>query len=82
VPNGTFLVGITRNRVLALLRGAGIEVHERSLRWQDFLEADEVFSTGNYGKVMPVTRVENRSLQPGPVFTRARALYWSFAHSG
>jgi branched-chain amino acid aminotransferase len=82
VPNGTFLVGITRNRVLALLRGAGIKVHERSLRWQDFLEADEVFSTGNYGKVMPVTRVENRSLQPGPVFTRARALYWSFAHSG
>src|ERR671910_3793911 len=31
VPNGTFLVGITRNRVLALLRGTGVKVHERSL---------------------------------------------------
>lgn len=82
VPNGTFLVGITRNRVLALLRSVGIAVHERSLRWQEFLEADEVFSTGNYGKVMPVTRVENRDLQPGPMAARARELYWAYAHGG
>lgn len=82
VPNGTFLVGITRNRVLALLRGGGVTVHERSLRWQEFLEADEVFSTGNYGKVMPVTRVENRDLQPGPMAARARELYWAYAHGG
>jgi branched-chain amino acid aminotransferase len=50
------------------------------LRWQEFLEADEVFSTGNYGKVMPVIRVENRSLQPGPLAKRARDLYWAYAH--
>jgi branched-chain amino acid aminotransferase len=50
------------------------------LRWQEFLEADEVFSTGNYGKVMPVTRVENRSLQPGPYAKQARDLYWAYAH--
>ena len=80
VPNGTFLVGITRDRVLSLLRATGVKVYERSLRWQEFLEADEVFSTGNYGKVMPVTRVENRSLQPGPFAKQARDLYWSYAH--
>jgi len=78
--NGTFLVGITRNRVLSLLRRIGIPVHERALRWQEFLEADEVFSTGNFGKVMPITRVEDRNLQPGPVFARARELYWAYAH--
>ena len=41
-----------------------------------------MFSTGNYGKVLPVTRVEDRHLQPGPVYTRARELYWEFAHGG
>ena len=33
------------------LRRAGIKVHERAITWRDLLEADEVFSTGNYGKV-------------------------------
>ncbi len=80
VPNGTFLVGITRNRVVELLRRIGILVHERALRWQEFLDADEVFSTGNFGKVVPITRIEDRDLQPGPVFARARELYWAFAH--
>jgi branched-chain amino acid aminotransferase len=80
-PNGTFLNGITRQRVIALLRAAGVKVHERAISWHEFLEADEVFSTGNYGKVQPVTRIENRSLQPGPVYKRARELYWEFAHA-
>jgi branched-chain amino acid aminotransferase len=82
VPNGTFLNGVTRQRLISLLRGAGITVHERSIRWQEFVDADEIFSTGNYAKVMPVTRIETRSLQPGPIFAKARALYWDFAHSG
>lgn len=82
IPNGTFLNGITRQRVIKLLRKAGVTVHERAIRWEDFLDADEVFSTGNYGKVVPVTRIENRDLQPGPVMQKARDLYWEFAHSG
>lgn len=81
VPNGTFLDGITRQRVIGLLRRAGITVHEVSLRHRDFLEADEIFSAGNFSKVMPVTRMEDRDLQPGPIYTKARQLYWDFAHS-
>lgn len=81
-PNGTFLNGITRQRVIALLRQAGVRVHERAIRWPEFLDADEIFSTGNYGKVMPVTRIESRSLQQGPVAAKARELYWDYAHSG
>jgi branched-chain amino acid aminotransferase len=65
-----------------LLRQAGVTVHERSILWRDFLDADEVFSTGNYGKVQPVTRIEDRHLQPGPVYQRARELYWEYAHGG
>lgn len=80
--NGTFLNGITRQRVIALLRGDGVEVVEGTLAPADFLAADEVFTTGNYAKLMPVLRFEDRDLAPGPVYARARALYWAFAHDG
>ena len=81
VANGTFLSGITRARTIALLAGQGIDVVERTVSVRDFLEADEVFSTGNHSKVVPVTRVEERNLQPGPIAKKARELYWEFAHS-
>lgn len=82
VPNGTFLNGITRQRVIGLLRDAGIEVVERTIRPAEILEADEVFSTGNHSKVLPCLRYESRTLEPGPIYRQARALYWEFAHSG
>lgn len=80
-PNGTFLNGITRQRIIKLLRGAGVEVVETQLGVEDFRKADEIFNTGNYGKVMPATRFETRDLQPGPIYARARELYWDFAHT-
>jgi branched-chain amino acid aminotransferase len=81
-PNGTFLNGVTRQRVIALLREAGVPVVESTLRYEDFEAADEIFSSGNYSKVVPVIRIGERDLQPGPVYRRARELYWDFAHSG
>lgn len=81
-PNGAFLNGITKQRVMKLLNERGIEVRETRVTWQDVMEADEVFSTGNYGKVLPVTRVEDRNLQPGPIYSAAREAYWEWAHSG
>jgi len=82
VTNGTFLNGITRQRVGKLLRDAGIKVHERTITWAEMLDADEIFSSGNYAKVLPVNRIEDRNLQPGPVYQRARDLYWEWAHAG
>jgi branched-chain amino acid aminotransferase len=82
VPNGTFLNGVTRQRIANLLARDGVPVHERSIAFREVEEADEVFSTGNLGKVLPITRVGERDLQPGPVFTRARELYWDWAHDG
>ncbi len=81
IGNGTFLAGITRNRVIGLLRQAGVPVVEAVLRYRDFEAADEMFSTGNASKVMPITRIDDRSLQPGPFYRKARELYWEFAHS-
>ncbi len=79
--NGTFLAGITRIRVIKLLRAAGAEVIEATLRYEHFQSADEIFSTGKYTKVSPVTRIDQRELQPGPCYRKARALYWEFAHA-
>ncbi|WP_031269285.1 MULTISPECIES: branched-chain amino acid aminotransferase [unclassified Labrenzia] len=81
VPNGTFLNGITRQRVIQLLRSVGYDVFERTMDYGEFLEADEIFSTGNYSKVTPVKRIEERDLQPGPIAARARELYWEFSHA-
>jgi branched-chain amino acid aminotransferase len=82
VANGTFLDGVTRRRIIRLLRDQGVEVRETRLGYQDFCVADEIFSTGNFSKVMPVTRIDQRDLQPGPLYHRARKLYWDFAHAG
>ncbi len=79
IPNGTFLAGLTRARVIGLLRADGINVHETTLTVADFANADEIFVTGNIAKVMPVARFEDRTLPPGPVAARARALYWDWA---
>ena len=80
-PNGTFLNGITRQRVIELLRGDGVTVVEKSLRYADFLDADEIFSTGNFAKVAPVIRIDDRPLPIGPFYARSRQLYWDFAHA-
>jgi len=81
VPNGTFLNGITRQRVIGLLRQGGVTVEEVSLRYSDFEQADEIFSSGNYSKVVPVGRIDDRQLQPGPFYSKARELYMDFANS-
>jgi len=54
---------------------------EGSFRYTDFQNADEIFSSGNYSKLMPVIRIDDRSLQPGPFYRKARDLYWDYAHS-
>jgi branched-chain amino acid aminotransferase len=63
------------------LRQSGVNVVEKPLTYADFQQADEIFSTGNFAKVAPITGIDDRPLQPGPFFRRARELYWQFAHS-
>ncbi len=80
VPNGTFLNGITRQRVIKLLQAAGHEVVETSLKVEDFATADEIFTTGNANKVQAVTRFESRDL-PTAQGLMVRQLYWDYAES-
>jgi len=67
--------------VIGLLRDDGVTVVEKTLRYADFLAADEIFSTGNFAKVAPVIRIDDRELKPGRFYTKARKLYWDFAHA-
>ena len=80
-PNGTFLNGITRQRIIKLLRDEGVSVVEKTMAYAEFQAADEIFSSGNFSKLSPVTRIDDRQLQPGSYYRRARDLYWAFAHS-
>lgn len=79
--NGTFLNGLTRQRVMALLAGAGYEISETTVTFEDVHDADELFNSGNQGKVQACIRIEDRELQPGPVFQAAKKLYFEFAQA-
>lgn len=81
VANGTFLAGITRARHITNLLADGVTVHESVLSFDDFNDADEVFLSGNMNKVTPVTGIEDRSYQVGPVTRRVREMYWDWAAS-
>lgn len=78
-PNGAFLAGLTRRRVIELLAADGRAVTETTVTLDELFAADEVFLTGNYSKVLPVVQVADRDYQIGPVATRARDLYFAFA---
>jgi len=81
MPNGSFLNGITRQRVIALLREDGREVIEKTLSFEDFEAADEVFMSGNISKITPVVKFEDTEYPIGPTSIQARDLYWSWAKS-
>ena len=81
--NGTFLNGITRHagdRSIAPMPARPWS--RRSLRYADFQDADEIFSTGNFTKVVADHADRRQILQPGPFYRRARELYWEYAHGG
>lgn len=79
--NGTFLAGITRTRVMALLADAGVSVVERIVKPEELETAGEIFSTGNYGKVTPCVRYGTRDLPAGPVARQARDLYLAYTET-
>ncbi|MBH87936.1 MAG: branched chain amino acid aminotransferase [Pelagibacterales bacterium] len=77
--NKTFLNGITKQRVISLLKNEGIDVIETKVSTNDLLVADEVFSTGNFGKVLPVRKIDKVEYEIGSVCNRAIQLYQKYA---
>lgn len=61
------LDGITRRAVIELARESGLVVHETSLTRHDVYVADECFLTGSAAEVIPVIKVDSRSIGDGRV---------------
>lgn len=64
------LEGITRDAVIELAQAAGIEVHQVALTKHDVYIADECFLTGTAAEVVPVVKVDSRTIgdgTPGPM---------------
>ncbi|MDE0228936.1 MAG: aminotransferase class IV [Spirochaetaceae bacterium] len=56
------LNGITRGRVLAICRAAGIPALEKNFSLTDVYDADEAFVTGTLGGLTPVVEVDGRRI--------------------
>jgi len=62
-----FLDGITRQTVIGLARGRGIEVIERHIEPKELADAQEVFLTGTAVEVTPVREIDEHQFQIGSI---------------
>ncbi len=80
-PNGTFLNGITRQRVIGLLRADGVTVVEKTLQISGFSERRRNFLQRQFRESRADHPDRRPAAAPGPFYSRARKLYWDFAHA-
>lgn len=79
------LDGITRTKVLGLAREAGVPIQEGRFSPDDLRGADEVFITSAARGVLPVTRIDDRSVgdgRPGATTLKLAELYDRLASGG
>ena len=73
-PKSTRLLsGVTRDKVLAAARAAGVETAEERITKADLYAADEVFLTSTTAEVVPVVAVDGKQIgngEPGLVSAR------------
>lgn len=70
------LSGITRAFVLEIAPAVGIKAEEATLKDQDLYDADEAFFTSTTKELMPIVRVDERTIgagKPGPATKRLLA---------
>ncbi|MCR8643940.1 D-amino-acid transaminase [Paenibacillus sp. N1-5-1-14] len=79
------LHGVTRAVVLKLAAQTGIEFAERAFQVHDLYNADEVFSTGTTGEVMPIVQVDKRTIGDGvsgPITRKLQMLFTQHIERG
>jgi branched-chain amino acid aminotransferase len=80
--NAGILEGVTRNAVIELAESAGITVEQVPLTRHDVYAADECFLTGTAAEVVPVIKVDGRTIgsgKPGPVTRQLRERFHTLA---
>ena len=72
------LEGITRKVIIELCRAHGIPIHEKTLQRHDLYVADECFLTCSAAEVIPVTKIDGRTIgtgEPGPVTRKLMEIF-------
>ncbi|MGQ0527079.1 MAG: branched-chain amino acid aminotransferase [Alphaproteobacteria bacterium] len=77
-----FLNGITRQTVMGLAKGLGIEVHEKRIRPEELKDMEEVFLTGSAAELTPVGKIDAWSYKPGAVTKRLQEAYTALVSGG
>jgi branched-chain amino acid aminotransferase len=72
------LEGITRDAVIGLARETGIEVCEVALTKYDAYVADECFLTGSAAEIIPVVKIDGRTIGDGKPGSMTRKLTAQF----
>jgi branched-chain amino acid aminotransferase len=72
--------GITRAKVIEVCKLHGIPVFAKDFSLHDVYSADEVFVTGTFGGLTPVTEVDGQSIgsEPGELTRKLSGLYHQF----
>lgn len=74
------LSGITRQRVIALLKADGAEIEERAFTLEEARNAREAFTTSTGAVIAPVLRLDGEPIgdgTPGPVTRMIQRLYYT-----
>lgn len=74
------LHGITRGLVLGEARTAGIAAAERDVTLFDLYSADEVFTTGTLGELIPVAEIDRRQIGDGRPGAITKQLHERYRH--
>lgn len=81
-PTGPFLLpGITRDLIIELARGNGVACDEADIPLESLRQADEIWLTSSTREIIPVTRLDGRSVgngKPGPLWRRLYDLYQAY----
>jgi len=57
------LNGITRSKTIEICKKNNIPCHEKNFTFEDISDCEEAFVTGTFGGIIPVSTLENQSLQ-------------------
>ena len=72
------LNGITRGKAIDICHANKIMCLEKDFTFDDIIDCDEAFVTGTFAGIIPVSKIENRTLQstnPDSLVNRIRSLY-------
>ena len=79
------LRGITRAVVFDAVKGQGLSIEERTFTLQEAFAAREAFITSATQLVLPVVKIDGRTIgdgKPGPIASALRGAFYRYAETG